>query len=297
MVARPVGAAATELYDATSTPEQWKAFAYSLMHGRLDLVRPAPVIPTNGYVAIQQVGRVADPTWTGATPAVASRAMEVVSTVSGSNKQWITVDDEQVFVYRPNATDVYQHKAAVAAEYEPDDPKVPADDAYPWDRYDGPRCGTTGPHVHQGADTADETDLWRNRGIPDRQASGTLCSSTYVYKVWSTGARPPSQPLGTCPDPATTYRLTLSPGSGGSLGAAPDKTAYTAGEPVTVTATPDSDKQIASWGDHCAGTPKTSRSCSLTMNGNRTASVSFELAPMLQTARDIPAWLQEPLVD
>ena len=43
VVARPVGAAATELHDASIAHEQWDAFAYSLMPGGLNLVQPAPV--------------------------------------------------------------------------------------------------------------------------------------------------------------------------------------------------------------------------------------------------------------
>ena len=77
----------------------------------------------------------------------------------------------------------------------------------------------------------------------------------------------------------TTYTLTLSVGSGGRLSANPDKARYNSGETVTVTATANSGKRIASWGGHCAGTDTTDTTCSLVMNGNRTASATFEDIP------------------
>ena len=71
------------------------------------------------------------------------------------------------------------------------------------------------------------------------------------------------------------YTLTTSAGSGGSISPAPGTHTYDSGSAVTVTATPNSGYRIDAWGGDCAGTSATTTTCRLTMNSNRTASVSF----------------------
>ncbi len=73
----------------------------------------------------------------------------------------------------------------------------------------------------------------------------------------------------------TTYALTLSAATGGSLSADPAGESHAAGAVVTVTATAADGYKFSSWGDDCAGTPATSTTCSLTMDADRTASATF----------------------
>ncbi len=73
----------------------------------------------------------------------------------------------------------------------------------------------------------------------------------------------------------TTYALTLSAATGGSLSADPAGGSHAAGTVVTVTANAADGYGLSSWGDDCAGTPATSTTCSLTMDADRTASATF----------------------
>ena len=73
---------------------------------------------------------------------------------------------------------------------------------------------------------------------------------------------------------AQTYTLTTSAGANGSIDPAAGTHSYDDGESVTVTATPDSGYRVASWGGDCSGTATT---CVLTMDADKTASVTFEL--------------------
>ena len=68
------------------------------------------------------------------------------------------------------------------------------------------------------------------------------------------------------------YTLTTSAGTGGSVSPAAGMHAYDTGTSVTVTATPDDGYRVGSWGGDCSGGGS---SCSLTMDENRSASVSF----------------------
>ena len=68
------------------------------------------------------------------------------------------------------------------------------------------------------------------------------------------------------------YTLTTSDETGGSISPAPGTYTYDEDTPVTLTATPDSGYRIGSWGGDCSGDGST---CSLTMDGDRSASVSF----------------------
>ena len=72
----------------------------------------------------------------------------------------------------------------------------------------------------------------------------------------------------------TNYTLTTSAGANGSIDPAAGMHSYVDGTSVTVTATPDSGYRVESWGGGCSGTATT---CVLTMDANKTASVTFEL--------------------
>ena len=73
------------------------------------------------------------------------------------------------------------------------------------------------------------------------------------------------------------FGLTVNAGSGGTASASPSREAYGRGDQVRVTASPNNGYVISGWGDDCTSlTPKDS-SCRLTMNGHRTASVTFEV--------------------
>ena len=69
------------------------------------------------------------------------------------------------------------------------------------------------------------------------------------------------------------YVLTTSAGANGSVSPAAGAHTYDAGTSLTVTATPGADHRVASWGGDCSGTALT---CELTMDANKTASVTFE---------------------
>ena len=73
--------------------------------------------------------------------------------------------------------------------------------------------------------------------------------------------------------PTPSYALTTSATENGGVSPLPGTYTYLDGESVTVTATPDSGHRVASWGGDCSGT---TLSCSLTLDADRTASVTFE---------------------
>ena len=72
----------------------------------------------------------------------------------------------------------------------------------------------------------------------------------------------------------TTYSLTTSMSEGGRISPLAGTYSYLSGASVTVTATPDAGWRIASWGDDCSASG-TATTCPLTMNANKTASVTF----------------------
>ena len=71
----------------------------------------------------------------------------------------------------------------------------------------------------------------------------------------------------------TTHTLTTSVTGNGRISPLPGSYSYLSGTSVTVTATADGGYRVASWGGNCSGTATT---CDLTMDANRTASVTFE---------------------
>ena len=73
----------------------------------------------------------------------------------------------------------------------------------------------------------------------------------------------------------TTYSLTVTAGANGRVSPLPGTYRYLSGASVTVTATPDAGYRVTSWGGDCSGSG-TNVICALTMDGNKTASVTFE---------------------
>ena len=71
----------------------------------------------------------------------------------------------------------------------------------------------------------------------------------------------------------TTYTLTVTAGANGRVSPLPGTYSYLSGASVTVTATPDEGYRVASWDGDCSGTATT---CLLTMDADRTASITFE---------------------
>ena len=71
------------------------------------------------------------------------------------------------------------------------------------------------------------------------------------------------------------YALTLATATNGTLTASPDEASYDDGATVVVTATPQAGYHLTGWGGDCATTPATSSTCMLTMDADRTASVTF----------------------
>ena len=86
------------------------------------------------------------------------------------------------------------------------------------------------------------------------------------------GGTPPTPPA------AKTYTLTVGTVSsngarGGSVSRNPSRTAYDAGESVTVTATPDSNYKFTEWSGAASGT---ANPITITMNGDKTLTANFE---------------------
>ena len=71
----------------------------------------------------------------------------------------------------------------------------------------------------------------------------------------------------------TTYSLTVTADGNGRVSPLPGTYSYLDGASVTVTATPDEGYRVASWDGDCSGTATT---CLLTMDADRTASITFE---------------------
>ncbi|MEI6946993.1 CBM35 domain-containing protein [Paraflavisolibacter sp. H34] len=74
--------------------------------------------------------------------------------------------------------------------------------------------------------------------------------------------------------PATTYTLTVNttPTGGGNVSRNPDKSSYSEGEVVTLTATPAAGYTFGSWGGAASGTSATT---TVTLNANTTVSAAF----------------------
>ncbi len=70
------------------------------------------------------------------------------------------------------------------------------------------------------------------------------------------------------------YRLTktASPASGGTVSASPDKTSYTEGDSVTLSATPNVCYEFTGWSGACSGT-----ACTLTMDSDKSVTANFKL--------------------
>ena len=73
------------------------------------------------------------------------------------------------------------------------------------------------------------------------------------------------------------YTLTVSAGSNGTTSPAPGAHTYGDGDSVTVTASPDSGYRVSAWSGACSGS---GTSCTLTMDADKTASVTFEVRPV-----------------
>ena len=83
--------------------------------------------------------------------------------------------------------------------------------------------------------------------------------------------------------PSHTLTTSLT-GGGGRIEPAPGPHSYRSGSQVRVEAVPGSGIRIASWGGDCASTAVTEMVCLLTMDGNKTASVTFERITYTLTA-------------
>ncbi|MBF0099455.1 MAG: DUF1566 domain-containing protein [Desulfobacterales bacterium] len=89
--------------------------------------------------------------------------------------------------------------------------------------------------------------------------SGKITNSYYVRAVRT----PPSVVL---------YNLNISPTTGGTVMKSPDKTNYSSGEVVTLTAIPNTCYTFLSWSGDVSGASITT---TITMNGNKTVTANF----------------------
>ncbi|MDM8550703.1 C1 family peptidase [Desulfobacterales bacterium HSG2] len=111
-----------------------------------------------------------------------------------------------------------------------------------------------------GAIKSDPESPWRatNNGVTPREARGR---SLYIEGFKSENI----------PD---TYTLTktVSPSSGGGISASPDKSVYTDGESVTLTANSEACYDFTGWSGACSGTNST---CSLTTDADKSVTANF----------------------
>ena len=169
---------------------------------------------------------------------------------------------------------------------------------------DGIGCKTGGAHLHQSRGRGSDVSwLQRNRdttdatvGFPDPPAPNRVfCSDTWIFRIQPGAAS--ATAVAACP--AARYQLTLAAGANGSLSAAPaaETTGYLSGTAVTVTATPHTGYQIASWGGACTATGTDDTTCELIMDAAKTASVTFTAdAPPTPTAPPRPPPRPDPYV-
>ncbi len=73
----------------------------------------------------------------------------------------------------------------------------------------------------------------------------------------------------------TAYALTVTAGANGDVSPAPGTSTHHEDAQVTLTAAPDAGYRVASWGGDCTASG-TNLTCLLTMDGDRTAAVTFE---------------------
>ena len=157
-------------------------------------------------------------------------------------------------------------------------------------------CSTTGPHLHQWGDNSSGTDLYTNcvdsagedclrdgEGFPTEVERGgtrySFCSSIWVFKIQSSGVRPPATPFTTCAN--LTYRVAVEqPATGGSFTVvtapnASDGVRYTPGTRVEISPVPSAATNIfTAWGGDCGGTPATAN-CVLIMHGHKRVSGTY----------------------
>ena len=97
----------------------------------------------------------------------------------------------------------------------------------------------------------------------------TTCAARPTFTL-TTSTTPPT------PTTSTTGRGDITPATGVHT--------YGTNARVRVTGTPNSRSRVASWGGDCAATPATETACILTMDANKTASVTFERITYTLTA-------------
>ena len=84
----------------------------------------------------------------------------------------------------------------------------------------------------------------------------------------------------------TTYGLTTAAGPGGRISPLPGTYSYLSGDRVTVTATPDTDYQVAAWSGACSAVAAPTATCTLTMDAAKSAGVTFVRVYTLTTTAE-----------
>ncbi len=118
--------------------------------------------------------------------------------------------------------------------------------------------------------------------------SGTSVTATantnsgYAFSGWSGAATGTTNPVSITMDvnksltatftTATTYSLTITNPTNGTITASPAGPNYASGTTVTLTANPSSGYQLSAWGESLSGTTNPAM---LTMNANKTVSATF----------------------
>lgn len=107
-------------------------------------------------------------------------------------------------------------------------------------------------------------------------------NSGYTFSGWSGAATGTTNPVSITMDAnksltatfttATTYSLTITTPTNGTITASPAGPNYASGTTVSLTANPSSGYQLSAWGESLSGT---TNPATLTMNANKTVSATF----------------------
>ncbi len=133
--------------------------------------------------------------------------------------------------------------------------------------------------------------------IPEGTVVVIIANSNPTYRIssWGDACSSVDRSMNTCTitinDPTTVsvtfeviiHTLTLTAGSNGSLStdqascdSSSSPCSITEGTVVVITANPNPTYRISSWGDACSSVDRSMNTCTITINGNTTVSVTFE---------------------
>ena len=130
----------------------------------------------------------------------------------------------------------------------------------------------------------DNTIVFKPTAFPYQKPPADTAYTVTVAGIGGTGLPSTIQYTVTVIDPTTTsYSLSVSAGTGGTVAVSPNQTSYAAGTTVTLTATPHGDYAFASWSGDVVGN---GNPVQIAMNGNRSIGATF--APIVVPTVPLP---------